>query len=148
MEKIQVKEGIIEDVLPIHEQILEFDEMEVKKEVFEARYQNTNHIILIAYQDNVAIGYLIAYEASEKNILYCWLAGVKKEYRNKGALTQMMAYLEKWMKDQNYQKLTIKTRNDKRQMLKFLVNRNFDIVKVEVMQNQKQNRIYLEKEVI
>lgn len=91
-------------------------------------------------------GYLIAYDSGDSSF-YCWLAGVSKEHRRKGALTKMMEYLENWMRKNGYTKLTIKTRNDKREMLKYLVKNDFDFTKVETMPNQKENRIYLEKEV-
>jgi len=146
MNLIEVKEVTIEEVLKVHAQIPELNEMEPQREVFEQRYIDKTHVILVAYENEIPIGYLIAYDPEDSSF-YCWLAGVIEKHRKKGALTKMMIYLEDWMRKNGYKKITIKTRNTKREMLKYLVKHDFDFTKVETMRDRKENRIYLEKEI-
>ena len=58
-----------------------------------------------------------------------------------------MTAFEEWMRKNGYQVLTVKTRNNLVDMRRFLAKAGFNITKVEVMPNAKDNRIYLEKEI-
>ena len=79
-----------------------------------------------------------------KNIFYCWMAGVIPQYRKSGVLTAMMEYLKNWSKEQGYKNLRIKTRNTRREMLSFLVKNNFNFYEIEAQENIRDNRICLE----
>lgn len=145
--KIIVKETIIDEILKVHEQIPEFKETQPNKQYFENRYENKETVILCAYENNKAIGYIIAYNKFDDKSFYCWMAGVVPEYRKHGALTELMNYLYTWAKSKRYNKIKIKTRNDKRDMLNFLTKNGFDFTYVEERENIKDNRISLEKSI-
>lgn len=144
---IIVKEVEIEEVIKVNQNVPEFNEMgtEAVKENFEKRYQNREKLIIVAYYQNQPIGYIIGYEEIEgdKQNFYCWLAGTDPNYRKMGALTQLMKYQIEWAKQEEYQNLTIKTRNNRREMLNFLVKNGFYFTKVEEQEKIEDNRIYL-----
>ena len=146
---IIVKEVEIEEVIKVNQNVPEFNEMgtEAVKENFEKRYQNREKLIIVAYYQNQPIGYIIGYEEIEgdKQNFYCWLAGTDPNYRKMGALTQLMKYQMEWVKKKEYQNLTIKTRNNRREMLSFLVKNGFYFTKVEEQEKIEDNRIYLIK---
>lgn len=146
---IVVKEVEIEEVIKVSPNIPELNEMGTKpvKENFEKRYQDREKLIIVAYYMNHPIGYIIGYEEikGDKQNFYCWLAGTDLNYRRMGALTQLMKYQIEWVKQKEYQNLTIKTRNNRREMLSFLVKNGFYFTKVEEQEKIEENRIYLVK---
>ena len=143
---IEVREVSIEEVLKVHKNVIEFDEMPPKKEVFEDRYKGKQNLIIVAYYNDFPIGYIIGYDRFEDNeSFYCWMAGVDVNYRKLGALKALMDYQIKWAKEKGYKKLKIKTRNNRREMLSFLVKNDFNFISVEEKENIRENRINLEK---
>lgn len=145
---IEVKEVEIEEVLKVHKNVLEFDDLNPKKDFFEDRYQDKEKLIIVAYYNNIPIGYIVGYDKTkENNSFYCWMAGVDINYRKLGALTALMNYQIEWAKSKGYKKLTIKTRNNRREMLNFLVKNNFYFTSIEPQENIKDYRINLEKNI-
>lgn len=145
---IEVREVSIEEVLKVHKNIIEFDEMSPKKEAFEDRYKGKQNLIIVAYYNDFPIGYIIGYDRFEDNeSFYCWMAGVDVNYRRLGALKALMEYQIKWAKEKGYKKLKIKTRNNRREMLSFLVKNDFNFTSVEEKENIRENRINLEKDI-
>lgn len=143
---IEVKEVEIEEAIKVHKNVIEFDELNPTKEHFENRYKDKKHVIIVAYYNNVPVGYIIGYDKFEDGeSFYCWMAGVDINYRRLGALTSLMEYQEKWAREQGYKVLKIKTRNNKRNMLSFLVKNNFYFTSVEQRENIEDNRINLQK---
>lgn len=76
------------------------------------------------------------------------MTGVDPRFRRMGILRELMAYQEKWAKGHGYKKITIKTRNNRREMLAYVVKAGFDFVGVEVRERVEENRIMLEKEIV
>ena len=143
---IEVKEVTIEEAIEVHKNITEFYETEPKKEYFENKYKNSEHLIIVAYLDKIPIGYIIGYDKfkDNKNSFYCWMAGVDNRYRRKGVLKALMNYQMKWAKEKGYKNLKIKTRNYRREMLNFLVKNNWLFTSIEVQEDIRENRINLE----
>lgn len=73
------------------------------------------------------------------------MAGVNNNYRRLGALKALMNYQIKWARDKGYKKLKIKTRNNRREMLSFLVKADFYFTSVEPKERIQDYRINLEK---
>lgn len=144
---ITVKEEKIEIVLGVHSHIPEFIATKPDKMYFEDRYRGKKKIILCAYQEEIPVGYLIAYDKYKDSSFYCWMAGVIPEYRNNGALTALMEHLFLYARENGYTKIKIRTRNNRRNMLRFLVKNGFDFTEVEKKENRQENRINLEKDV-
>ena len=146
MNKIEVKEVELEEVLNIHQYVLEMDDLHPPKTFFTDRIDGLKSLITAAYYENAPIGYMISYHPNDDSeSIYCWMAGVDHRYRRLGALTELMKYHMNWSKENGYQKMKIKTRNDKRNMLNYLVKNDWDFTKVEESASIESNSIYLEK---
>lgn len=76
------------------------------------------------------------------------MTGVDINYRRLGILTELMNYQINWAKDKGYHILKIKTRNNRREMLSFLVSNGFYFTDIEHKENIKDNRINLQKDII
>ncbi len=143
---ITVEETDIKDILKVHPNIVEFDDPNAPASFFLERYQKEKHLVIAAYFNQEPIGYMIGYEKEANGSFYCWLAGVDYRYRRIGALTKMFDYFLEWSKKEGYQKITIKTRNDKRDMLSYLVKSGWNFTRIEEKENILNNGIYLVKE--
>lgn len=145
---LEVKEVEIEEAIKVHKNVLEFDDLNPKKDFFENRYKDKEKLIIAAYYNNIPIGYIVGYNKYEDDkSFYCWMAGVDINYRRLGALTALMEYQVEWAKSKGYKKLKIKTRNNRREMLNFLVKNDFYFTSVEPQENIENYRINLEKNI-
>ena len=145
---IIVKEVPIEEAVKVNRNVIEFDGKDTTKEDFEKRYVGKDNLIIVAYYKNIPIGYIIGYDRDNDGSFYCWMAGVDNNYRRLGALTALMNYQMNWAKNKGYNKLKIRTRNNRREMLSFLVKNGFNFVSVEQRDNITENRINLEHDLI
>lgn len=144
--EIIVKESNIEEAIKVSKTILEWDE-DYSKEYYEKRIKGKERCILVAYKNTEPVGYMISYDKYNDGSFYCWMTGVKPRYRKQGALKLMMLYLENWAKSNNYNKIKIKTRNNRRGMLNYLVNNGFNIIEVIPYNKADDSRILFEKEI-
>lgn len=145
---IIVKEVPIDEAVKVNRNVIEFDGKDTKAEDFERRYQDKEKLIIVAYYKNIPIGYIIGYDRDNDGSFYCWMAGVDNNYRRLGALTTLMNYQMNWAKNKGYNKLKIRTRNNRREMLSFLVKNDFNFVSVEQRDDITENRINLEHSLI
>ena len=145
---IIVKEVSIEEAVKVNRNVIEFDGKDTTKEDFEKRYVGKDNLIIVAYYKNIPIGYIIGYDRDNDGSFYCWMAGVDNNYRRLGALTSLMNYQMNWAKKKGYNKLKIRTRNNRREMLSFLVKNGFNFVSVENREDITENRINLEHDLI
>lgn len=141
---IRIQEGLIETAVAVNKSITEFDQAYDRK-YFEDRCASKEKLILIAYADNLPAGYMVAYDKNGDGSFYCWMAGVDPLFRRQGILNRMMQYLFAWAQDHKYERITIKTRNNRREMLAYLVKAGFSFTGVESLDNTDDNRILLEK---
>ena len=144
VKEIVVKEAPIEEAVQINKCVTEFDPY--PKEYFETRYKDKDTLIIAAYIDDKPAGYLVGYNVSD-NEFYCWMVGVSPVFRRKGVLKALMDYQEKWAKKREYKKITIKTRNNLREMLAYLVAYGFYFTEVIQRPAVEDNRILLEKKI-
>lgn len=145
---IIVKEVQIDEAVKVNRNVIEFDGKDTTKEDFEKRYVGKDNLIIVAYYKNIPIGYIIGYDRDNDGSFYCWMAGVDNNYRRLGALTSLMNYQMNWAKKKGYNKLKIRTRNNRREMLSFLVKNGFNFVSVENKEDITENRINLEHDLI
>lgn len=143
MSKLIIKEDSIENVVKIHQTIHEF--IKYERADFEEKYQDSKKLILVAYWDQQPAGYLVAYQKSDDGSFYCSMVGVNPIFRRQGILKNLMLYLNNWAKDQGYKKITIKTRNSRREMLTYLVKNNFNFTEIHPHDSLEEYRILLEK---
>ena len=145
---IVVREVPIDEAVKVNRNVIEFDGKDTKAEDFERRYQDKDKLIIVAYYENIPIGYIIGYDRDNDGSFYCWMAGVDNNYRRLGALTSLMNYQMDWAKKKGYNKLKIRTRNNRREMLSFLVKNGFNFISVEDREDITENRINLEHDLI
>lgn len=146
MKNIVIKEVDLEEALKVFSKIQEWDRPEAGTvEYCNKKIGNSNHIILAAYVDNENIGYLIGYD--KNNSFYCWVAAVDKNYRRMGILTQMMDIFKNHAKQLGYKKITLKTLNNKREMLSYLVKNNWNFTDIIKNKNVILNEIIAEKQI-
>ena len=143
--KIKIKEVSIEEVIMVNATIAEFGSP-YQKDHFEERYKDREKLIIVAYIDDKLAGYIVGYDKFNDGSFYCWMVGVNPNFRSKGVLKTLMDYEDKWAKEKGYNKIKIKTRNNRREMLSYLVKYGFLFTEVMQRPNIKDNRILLEKE--
>ncbi len=146
MSNFIIKETNLEEALKIFPKIIEFDRKEAGTvDYCKNRLKNLNNIILASYIENNIVGYLIGHEKAGN--FYCWVVGVDPNYRRKGIFTAMMKKFEEYAKKQGYKKVTLKTLNNKREMLNYMVKNNWNFIKIYPKDNVRENEILLEKEI-
>lgn len=146
MKDIVIKEVNLEEALKVFKKIKEWDRPEAGTvEYCNKKIGNLKHIILAAYADNENVGYLIGYD--KDNSFYCWVAAVDENYRRMGILTRMMNIFEDYARQSGYSKVTLKTLNNKREMLSYLVKNNWNFT--DIIKNEKVllNEIIAEKKI-
>ena len=148
MKDILIKEGSLQNAYAVDSTIVEFrDRYDIDE--FKKRLSKPPHIILVAYSDQgKPVGYLTAYDRDHDGSIYIWMGGVSPKYRKRGVFRELYKEFLSWTMDQGFKKIKIKTRNDKRAMLSFLVKEGFNFVLVEEKPNMLDNRIHLEKELL
>src|SRR5260221_243624 len=114
----------IADVKAARSKIPEFD-LAFDKTYFENRYKNKEKLLLTARQETTNVGFVVAYDRDKDGSLYCWMAGVIPQYRSQGAFGLLMKFMDKWAKENGYNKIKVKTHNNFRQMLMYLVKNGF-----------------------
>jgi GNAT superfamily N-acetyltransferase len=144
---IEIRENLslFDDAFSIHQQIPEFQINSTARDQLTERIHNAKHpLILVAYVDNQPAGYLIGYERNSS--FYIGLAGVLPNYRRLGILVQLMNRTEQWAVKENYNSLTIKTRNCFKSMLIFLISRHFKLIDIDKRHSVDEHRLILEKD--
>ncbi|MFT4343112.1 MAG: GNAT family N-acetyltransferase [Candidatus Woesearchaeota archaeon] len=143
---ISIKEASIEEALRVNATVTEFNKA-YDKEYFENRYAGKEKLIIVAYVNSSPAGYIVGYDRFNDGSFYCWMAGVNPSFRKLGLLKAMMDFQSNWAKQKRYSKIRIKTRNNRREMLAYLIKYGFFFTEVEQQDDISENRIYLEKQI-
>lgn len=141
---ITIREDSFLTVANIHVTIPEFDN-NLDAALFENRCKGKDPLVLAAFIGDDAAGYMISYDRYQDGSFYCWMTGVDPRFRRKGILTAMMEYLFHWASHHHYDKIRIKTRNNRREMLTFLVREGFCFTGIDARPDPAENRIIIEK---
>jgi ribosomal protein S18 acetylase RimI-like enzyme len=144
MDSVAVREASLEEIVGVHNSIEEWDKW-TKENFSERLTESKERVLQIAYCANLPVGYIVAYDRFHDGSLYIWMTGVIKEFRRKGILRLLMAEVENYCKVKSIKNITIKTRNNRREMLGYLIKTDWDIIAVEQKLNPKDNRILLRK---
>lgn len=141
-----VKEVELEEALKVYPKIQEWDRPEASKVDYCSKHMGDgNKLILGAYVKDEIIGYLLAYH--KNNSFYCWITAVDKRYRRMGIFSDMMNKFIDYAKEHKYSKVTLKTLNNKREMLSYLVKNNWNFIDIIKNDNVILNEILVEKEI-
>ncbi len=144
MKNITIREDTVEVAVEVNSTIVEFGKP-FDNTYFEDRCKGSDTLIIIAYVDTSPAGYMVSYDKDKDGSFYCWMTGVDPRFRRQGLLHQMMEYLFSWAKRHGYTKITIKTRNNRREMLSYLVKSVFNFTEVQQQPSIEDNRVLLEK---
>ena len=140
-----VREGSLEEVVSVVEQITEFAKKENVASLSE-RLAGKTSLILIAEEAGVLLGFKIGYELDE-NTFYSWFGGVSSLARNKGVAQAQLDVQEQWVKQQGYQQLKVKSRNQFPAMLRLLLRNGYLIEKLEEKEDINTHRIHFLKQI-
>ena len=139
-----VREGSLEEVVSVVEQINEFAQKESVASLSQ-RLSGKKSLILVAEEAGVLLGFKIGYEL-EPNTFYSWFGGVSPLARNKGVAQAQLDVQEQWVKQQGYQQLKVKSRNQFPAMLRLLLRNGYQIEKLEEKEDIREHRIYFVKQ--
>lgn len=140
MQSLEIKQAPVEEAVKVNATITEFD-APYSKEYFEERYAGKKTLILLAYREWEAAGYIIGYDKYEDGSFYCWMAWVDPKFRKRGILKKLMEHHNTRAKTNGYNKVRIKTKNDRREMLSFLVKSGYNFTEVIPYDTVEANRI-------
>ncbi|MEO9493449.1 GNAT family N-acetyltransferase [Vibrio splendidus] len=140
-----VREGSLEEVVSVVEQITEFAKKESVASLSE-RLAGKTSLILVAEEAGVLLGFKIGYELDE-NTFYSWFGGVLPIARNKGVAQAQLDIQEQWVKQQGYQQLKVKSRNLFPAMLRLLLRNGYLIEKLEEKEDINAHRIHFLKQI-
>ncbi len=140
-----IREGTITECIEISEKILEFSSGNYDEAAYLQRLSNTQYLILVAEKDQQVVGFKIGYDRYQDGSFYSWLGGVLSENRKEGIAAQLANEQEKWVSEQGFSSITLKTRNRFRAMLIFALKNGFLIENIEIKENAEDNRIILRK---
>lgn len=140
-----VREGSLEEVVSVVEQITEFAKKESVASLSE-RLAGKTSLLLVAEEAGVLLGFKIGYELDE-NTFYSWFGGVSSLARNKGVAQAQLDVQEQWVKQQGYQQLKVKSRNQFPAMLRLLLRNGYLIEKLEEKEDINAHRIHFLKQI-
>lgn len=140
-----VREGSLEEVVSVVEQITEFAKKESVASLSE-RLAGKTSLLLVAEEAGVLLGFKIGYELDE-NTFYSWFGGVSSLARNKGVAQAQLDVQERWVKQQGYQQLKVKSRNQFPAMLRLLLRNGYLIEKLEEKEDINGHRIHFLKRI-
>ncbi|MEZ9859084.1 GNAT family N-acetyltransferase [Vibrio splendidus] len=140
-----VREGSLEEVVSVVEQIAEFARKESVASLSE-RLAGKTSLILVAEEAGVLLGFKIGYELDE-NTFYSWFGGVLPIARNKGVAQAQLDIQEQWVKQQGYQQLKVKSHNLFPAMLRLLLKNGYLIEKLEEKEDINAHRIHFLKQI-
>ncbi|MEM1215357.1 MAG: GNAT family N-acetyltransferase [Bacteroidota bacterium] len=142
MSQLVIKTGDIAAAVALSERIPEFIHPPQAKE-YTRRLSKVPHLILIAYDQDRPVGFKVGYERDGH--FYSWMGGVLPSCRRRGAALRLAEAQETWAREQKYNSVTFKTRNQHKNMLVFALRRGFDIIGFKEKEDITANRILLRK---
>lgn len=140
--KITINQSNIETVVACSKKIPEFRDPP-RKEQYEERLAGVPHLILIAKVGEEIAGFKVGYQ--REAYFYSWMGAVLPAYRKCGIAKKLAEAQEEWARQQGYDSITFKTRNQHKGMLIFALKNGFDIIGFKEKENTATNRILLRK---
>lgn len=140
-----IREGTIAECIKISENIPEFSGNQYHEDIYHQRLSNTQFLILVAEQQQQAVGFKIGYDRYHDGSFYSWLGGVLPAHRKDGVASKLATEQEKWAINNGFSSIVLKTRNRFRNMLIFTLKNGFQIENIKIQENIDDNRIILRK---
>ncbi len=140
-----IQHGSIEEVVAISRFIPELVNPYGAEE-YRKRLAGKKYILLIAYINNYAVGFKVAYDKEKDGSFYSWMGGVLPDYRQAGVARELARVQEAWARNEGFTTIRFKTRNRHKAMLLFALKNGFQIMAVEPRETVAEYRILLEKD--
>ena len=120
--KIAIEESNIEVAVACSEKIPEFRDPPGAGR-YQERLTGVPHLILVAKVDGKLAGFKVGYERD--GYFYSWMGGVLPAFRRFGVAKKLADVQEDWARQQGYDAITFKTRNQHKGMLIFALKKRF-----------------------
>ncbi|WP_420581830.1 GNAT family N-acetyltransferase [Reichenbachiella sp.] len=143
--KATIREGTIEEVVKISNQIPEFDSPYGREEYLK-RLDGKKYLIAIAKVENELAGFKVGYDKFGNTSFYTWMGGVLPRFRKMGLAKALAGFQEQFAVEEGFDSVILKTRNRHKNMLHFAISSGFGIVGLEHRPEQSENRILLKKQ--
>jgi GNAT superfamily N-acetyltransferase len=146
-EDVVVREGSPLDAWAVAERIGEFggDADRYGREIYEARLGTPSALVLVAWCGDQPVGFKAGYDRYRDGSWYSWMGGVIAPWRGRGIAQQLLDAQQRWVREQGYSLLYVKTRNRHKKMIAFLAANDFDVVRVEEKAAIQETRILFSK---
>ncbi|WP_422361791.1 GNAT family N-acetyltransferase [Reichenbachiella sp.] len=145
LNKTTIREGSIEEVVKISNQIPEFESPHAN-EVYQERLQSKKHLIAIAEVEGKLAGFKVGYDKFGNTSFYTWMGGVLPKFRKMGLAKALADFQEQFALEEGFDSIVLKTRNRHKNMLHFAISSGFEIMDVELRSESAENRILLKKQ--
>lgn len=139
---IHIRTASIAEIVTLSDEIPELHQPYRAAE-YERRLRGVPHLILLAEFDGYPAGFKVGYE--REGFWYSWMGGVHPEHRRRGVARQLAIAQEAWAKEKGYPHVSFKTLNRHRNMLRFAIERGFNILRVDERTSIAEYRIWLRK---
>lgn len=140
---MQIRIGTLQEAEQVAAQIGEFSRSENRASMA-LRLAGKQHLILVAEDEQQLLGFKIGYQV-DSTTFYSWFGGVTAAARNRGVAQQLLEAQERWVTEQGYQALTVKSRNQFPAMLRLLLRNGYLIENFEKVDPLMESRLYLIK---
>ncbi|MBU2213529.1 GNAT family N-acetyltransferase [Patescibacteria group bacterium] len=148
MTEVTIKFVPISEVLAVIDLVPEFDESKHQREQeYQKRIANKDPLIVVVFIDKKPAGFLIAYDKYSDGSYYCWRTGVIPEFRRKGVFSALMSEFTKVAKEKGYSTMKIITRNNRREMLTYLVKEGWCFIEMIPKETVEDSRMLLMKKI-
>jgi len=131
-------------IVHIMKYIPEFEEPYDEEEYLK-RLADKDHLILVAYDGDRAVGFKVGYDRYGNGSFYSWMGGVLPSYRRQNIARKLAEHQVIWAKEKGYGSIKLKTRNKHKAMLIFALSDGFLITGYEKRDNSEESRVILEK---
>ena len=129
---VTVREGTLAEAWAIYQQMPEFVGGLLDQSQFEHRLAQGSAIILIACQDDEALGFKVGFDRYADGSFYSWLGGVVKPARRQGVARALLLEQEKKVIAAGFDRVYVKTLNRYTGMLTLLLTNGYGVVGVKL----------------
>ena len=144
--RVKVKNGSIDEAVAISKSIPEFIDPPEASE-YKRRLMYVRHLILVAWIEDLPVGFKVGYERDPDGSFYSWMGGVLPKFRILGVAKSLADAQEKWAWEKGYRTIRFKTRNSHTAMQIFALKNGFKIIDLKKRDKLEEHRILLEKDI-
>lgn len=129
---LEIRDTTAEVAFDVYQQIPEFDDsLVVTRDEFVRRLTRPASLALVALLDGRPVGFKLGYDRYSDGSWYSWLGGTLPDHRKQGVAEALLQRQEKWVCDEGFQRLYVKTRNRFAAMRALLAGSGYQVVAVE-----------------